>query len=1032
MLANSQSSKTSSHSVLPPLTERYDVDALVVAYLNELKNAGFKGDIEQTYASRLAVATDNSVYQQLPQAVVLPKDTQDVQLIGKVGAQSKYDSVTFSPRGGGTGTNGQSLTKGIVVDMSRYMNKVLEVNEAEGWVRVQSGVVKDQLNDAVRPYGFFFSPDLSTSNRATLGGMINTDASGQGSLKYGKTSDHVLSIQAVFADGSMFETDGSQGMPKADTFADKAYRMTESVCREKRAAIEAKFPPLNRFLTGYDLKNALSFENIEEGEFDLCRVLCGSEGSLAFITEAKLNLTPIPKVRSLVNIKYNSFDSALRNAPLMVQAKALSVETVDSKVLNLAKQDIVWHTVSDLITDVPGKDMQGINIVEFAGQDEAEIQQQVDDLVTQLEKQLETEEGGIIGFQVCHDLASINKIYNMRKKAVGLLGAAKGREKPIAFTEDTCVPPENLADYIAEFRQLLDGKSLQYGMFGHVDAGVLHVRPALDLCDPEQEKLMHQVSDEVVKLVAKYGGLMWGEHGKGYRSEYGPEFFGNELFTELRRVKASFDPHNKMNPGKICTPLESQDELVKVADVKRAHFDRQIPVNVRDSFRQAMDCNGNGLCFNYDANSPMCPSMKITADRRHSPKGRAGLVREWLRQLTANGVDVLDLEANTLAGSTSIKSMIDRVRNTLNKNKEYDFSHEVYEALNGCLACKACASQCPINVDVPSFRSRFLNVYHTRYQRPTKDYLVGNIETMLPMMAAAPKMVNAVIGMKLTQALTKKAVGYIDTPLLSVPTLKSTLEDHEWNSRFSLSQLQSLSEEARKDYVLIVQDPFTTFYDADVVSDFVDLAVKLGKKPIVLPFKPNGKAQHIKGFLKQFAKTATSTAEFLTQVAQLNIPMVGVDPATVLCYRDEYKEVLGDEIAAQYKVLSVHEWLQPNLESFTSLMSDDDSPWFLFSHCTEKTKLPNSEKQWIEIFSHFGGSLKPVSVGCCGMAGTFGHEEDKFVMSKGIYELSWQPNLEKLDSERCLVTGYSCRSQVKRFEHIKPKHPLQALLAMLA
>ena len=705
--------------MLPRLHSQSDVDPVVLSFLEELRQSGFSGDIESQYSSRLAVATDNSVYQQLPQSVVHPKSTQDVALIGKLSIQPQYERITFSPRGGGTGTNGQSLTKGIVVDLSRHMNKVLEINEKEGWVRVQTGVVKDQLNDAIRPYGYFFSPDLSTSNRATLGGMINTDASGQGSLKYGKTSDHVLSLQAVFADGSVLESDMSQGEPKDGEYAYQALQVTEQVCRSKREQINAKFPPLNRFLTGYDLKNAIDEET---QSFDLTRVLCGAEGSLAFITEAKLNLTPIPKARTLVNVKYNSFDSALRNAPFMVEANALSVETIDSKVLNLAKQDIVWHTVSDLLTDVPGKDMQGINMVEYAGQDVEEVEQQVDALTKRLDQMMEAEQAGIIGYQVCSDVASIGRIYNMRKKAVGLLGAAKGRAKPVAFAEDTCVPPENLADFIVEFRELLDSKSLSYGMFGHVDAGVLHVRPALDLCDPKQEALMHEMSDEVVKLVAKYGGLMWGEHGKGYRSEYGPEFFGDELFNELRRVKAAFDPHNKMNPGKICTPLESQEELVKVTDTKRGYFDRQIDVEVRDSFKQAMECNGNGLCFNYDTSSPMCPSMKVTADRRHSPKGRAGLVREWLRQLTEQGVDILDLEKQALEETSSIKSMLDRVRNSLNKRHEYDFSHEVYEAMNGCLACKACASQCPIKVDVPSFRSRFLNIYYSRYQRPAKDY----------------------------------------------------------------------------------------------------------------------------------------------------------------------------------------------------------------------------------------------------------------------------------------------------------------------
>ncbi|MGF1722289.1 FAD-binding oxidoreductase [Vibrio kyushuensis] len=1009
--------------MLPRLQSQTDVDPVVLSYLKELKHSGFTGDIESQYASRLAVSTDNSVYQQLPQAVVHPKTTQDVSLIGKVSSKPEYERITFSPRGGGTGTNGQSLTKGIVVDLSRYMNKVLEVNQAEGWVRVQTGIIKDQLNDAVRPFGYFFSPELSTSNRATLGGMVNTDASGQGSLKYGKTSDHVLSLQAVFSDGSLLESDLSLGKPDIETQASLALEATEKVCRDNREQILDKFPALNRFLTGYDLKNAID----ENDQFNFTRVLCGSEGSLAFITEAKLNLTPIPKARTLVNVKYSSFDAALRNAPFMVEANALSVETIDSRVLNLAKQDIVWHTVSDLLRDVPNKEMLGINIIEFAGNDVENVASQVKALTEQIESMMLNGEAGIIGFQTCSDIGSISKIYNMRKKAVGLLGAVKGKAKPVAFAEDTCVPPENLADFIAEFRQLLDEKELNYGMFGHVDAGVLHVRPALDLCDPEQERLMHQISDQVVQLVAKYGGLMWGEHGKGYRSEYGPEFFGETLFNELRRVKKACDPLNKMNPGKVCTPLDSNAELVKVSDTKRGYYDRQIDVEVRDSFKQAMECNGNGLCFNYDAASPMCPSMKVTADRRHSPKGRAGLVREWLRQLTEQGIDILDVEQKTVSGSLSIKSLIERVRNRVNQRHEYDFSHEVYEAMNGCLACKACASQCPIKVDVPSFRSRFLNLYHTRYQRPAKDYLVANIETMLPLMAKAPKVVNAVINLPLVKTITEKSIGYVDTPLMSVPTLASRFEK---SHKFDLQRLAGLSKQEKSNHVLIVQDPFTSYYDAEVVADFITLVSKLGKTPVLLPFKPNGKAQHVKGFLQQFASNAKNTATFLSLVADLGIPLVGVDPALVLCYRDEYTEVLGKE-RGDFDVLTVHEWLLPRLADIQSQPSPTTQPWYLLAHCTEKTKMPNAEKEWGEIFTHFGSVLNTVPVGCCGMAGTFGHEKDKLEISKDIYELSWKPRLQDLPSDRCLVTGYSCRSQVKRFEQEKVKHPLQALLEIV-
>ncbi|WP_061013810.1 FAD-binding and (Fe-S)-binding domain-containing protein [Photobacterium leiognathi] len=1014
--------------MLPALTHQNSIEQLVLSYLDELSAAGFRGDIEKSYASRLAVATDNSVYQVIPQAVVLPKDIDDLKLLGQVGQQDKYQKITFSPRGGGTGTNGQSLTPGVVVDISRHMNKVLEVNPEEGWVRVQTGVVKDQLNDALRPHGYFFSPDLSTSNRATVGGMINTDASGQGSLKYGKTSDHVLSLTAVLVDGSVLTTEALDDTQinaiDGDVLASKVVKTTAQICRDKRQQIVDKFPPLNRFLTGYDLKNVYDDALTQ---FDIGRLLCGAEGSLAFIAEAKLNITPIPKSRTLVNIKYDSFDSALRNAPMMVEAQALSVETIDSKVLNLAKQDIVWNTVSDLLTDIPGKEMLGINMVEYASNDVAENQQQVSALCEKLDEMLAANQAGIIGYQVCDELASIQKIYTMRKKAVGLLGAAKGSKKPIAFAEDTCVPPENLADFIAEFRQLLDEKQLNYGMFGHVDAGVLHVRPALDMCDPEQERLMKEISDQVVALVAKYGGLMWGEHGKGFRSEYGPAFFGDELFTELRRIKAAFDPDNRLNPGKICTPLGSDDQLVKVDDRKRGFYDRQIPVNTRDSFKQAMECNGNGLCFNYDTSSPMCPSMKITADRRHSPKGRAGLVREWLRQLAEQGVNADELEQKLLTTTPTMKQIIDRLKNSYGeRRKQYDFSHEVMDAMNGCLACKACASQCPIKVDVPSFRSRFMNIYYSRYQRPAKDYLVAYVESYLPLMAKAPGVMNAITRPQWSKKLTEKAIGYVDMPLLSLPTLNEQLDGHH-ALRFDLQWLQALSEQERKNYVLIVQDPFTSFYDAEVVKDFITLIEKLGKKPILVPFKPNGKAQHVKGFLRQFAKTARNTADFLNQLAVLNIPMVGVDPALVLCYRDEYAEVLK-ETRGKFEVLTAHEWLLPLLPELKQYSSTDDKPWYLFAHCTEKTKLPNAEKQWGEIFNHFGVTLQSIAVGCCGMAGTFGHEKDKLETSKGVYNLSWKPNIEQLDNSRCMATGYSCRSQVKRFEHIKFKHPVQVLL----
>ncbi|WP_371194521.1 FAD-binding and (Fe-S)-binding domain-containing protein [Glaciecola sp. SC05] len=1000
--------------LIPADTLRPDTKAYLVA----LRDSEFTGDIEISHASRMAVATDNSIYQSIPQAVVFPKNVKDLSLIAEVG--NAFKEVSFSARGGGTGTNGQSLTPGVVIDTSKYMREILELNLDEQWVKVQCGVIKDVLNDYLRPHGYFFSPDLSTSNRATIGGMINTDASGQGSLVYGKTSDHVLALTSITASGEILQTQAIS-VEAAKTIAaeqsDYANIMQQvlATCIGKRQAILDKFPRLNRFLTGYDLEHAYDEDN---DSIDVSRLLAGSEGSLAFIAEAKLNITKIPKHTALVNIKYNNFESALRHAPSMIAANATSVETVDSRILDLARTDIVWHSVSELIKDVPNKAMAGLNMVEYNSDDQSDITQKIQVLSERLDAEIINNKSGVIGYQISYDRSDIQKVYGMRKKAVGLLGKTKGNKKPIAFAEDTAVPPEKLADFIMEFRALLDSHGLQYGMFGHVDAGVLHVRPALDLYDVEQEKLVKTISDQVVALVAKYGGLMWGEHGKGYRSEYAPAFFGEGLFDEICKIKAAFDPHNKMNPGKICVPYNSDAQLVKVDAVKRVTFDRQIPVQFRESFAPAMSCNGNGLCFNYDTSSPMCPSSKITRDRRHSPKGRAGLIREWLFQLQRHGVSPQELTHKTFA-------KLNWFARAKPSEQEGDFSHEVFEAMNGCLACKSCTNQCPVNVDVPDFRSKFLSIYYTRYARPLKDYFVANVERLAPLLARIPRIANVFLNNRLVRYVLKHWIGYVDAPLLSYPALSKRIS--ALNSEFDFKALQRLTQEQKQNYVLVVQDPFTSFYDADAVDKTLHFVQALGYTPVLLPFAPNGKPQHVKGFLDEFEKTARSSSGFLNKVSSLNIPLIGVDASLVLCYRDEYRKILGDE-RGDFSVSTLTEWLKTlPPHNFENMRARNDEPYYLFAHCTEKTALPSSEKDWQNIFSGLGLRLEIVPVGCCGMAGTYGHETEHLEHSIGIYDLSWREKINAYSNSHILATGYSCRSQVKRLVEFRPRHPIEVL-----
>ncbi|MEK9703834.1 MAG: FAD-binding and (Fe-S)-binding domain-containing protein, partial [Deltaproteobacteria bacterium] len=660
------------------------------------------------------------------------------------------------------------MTDGIIIDCSRHMNDIRELNLEQGWVKVGPGVVLDQLNDFLRPYGVFFAPNLSPSSRATLGGMINTDACGKGSRVYGRTSDHILELSCLLSNGEELHSVPLNPKELADWKAasgrtGEVYRVVDEIVCQQAELIKEIFPKMSRFMTGYNL--ARVYSNDQRSVFNLNYLLAGSEGTLVLVHEAKLKLTPLPAFQELIVVKYESFDDALRAAGILVQSDPTAIETVDEKILGLAREDEIYHKVKDFVADEGSRPTRTINLVEFSGNEKSEVSAKVDQLAQIIHERKEIS-GEATGFYRTDIPEEIKDLWNLRKKGVGLLGNTKGRRKPIPFVEDTAVPPENLAAYIREFRDLLESFGLEYAMFGHVDVGCLHVRPALDLKTTEDEEIVRKISDGVCQLVRKYGGVMWAEHGRGFRTEYTEEHFGSELYQELRKIKQVFDPFNQLNPGKIVTPLESKEQTVSVEAPLRGHRDRQIHSNWQDEFAVTISCNGNGACFHYDPNHVMCPSSKITRDRIHSPKGRAGIMREWLRQLSMAG----DPDEVRSAGGWAAKFL-----NSAKKAKEYDYSHEVFEAMSGCLACKACASQCPVHVDVPEFRSKFLHEYYGRYQRPLRDYLVGTTEWSGQILSKIPRLGNALLGNTLSVKALKQLVGLIDAPALSTPNLAKQL-----------------------------------------------------------------------------------------------------------------------------------------------------------------------------------------------------------------------------------------------------------------
>lgn len=1005
--------------MIPTLTRIATPARLYRDFIDKLSASAFEGDLSIAAADRVVLSTDNSIYQIQPQAIAFPANQADLVRIASLAATATFRDIAFRPRGGGTGTNGQSLGDGLVVDLSRHMTRILEINPQEGWVRVEAGVVKDELEAALDSYGLFFPPELSTSDRATIGGMISTDACGQGSCLYGKTRDYVLELTTVLHDGTVLRSHEVEQcvldeLLTRDGIVGAVHRVAEDIQRTKAALIKERFPPLNRCLTGYDLAHLRG----DNGNFNLNSLLCGSEGTLGFIAEAKLKVRRKPAVSILLNVCYANFDAALRDAATLMKVRPASIETIDSKVLELAQGDSIWRKVAGYFPHEVDDRVLGVNFVEFCGDDPIRVEAEVERAIAVVSSSQPN--CARLGFRVVRG-SGVDAIWAMRKKAVGLLGNISGNRRPVPFVEDTAVPPERLADYIGEFRAILDRHMLDYGMFGHVDAGVLHVRPCLDLTDPRLDHIVREVTDEIVALTKKYGGLLWGEHGKGVRSEFVPEFFG-PLYPSLVAIKSVFDPFNQYNPGKIASP--DATPLMRVdATPRRGEYDREISGAVRGAWGEAMHCNGNGACFNWDPDDTMCPSWKATRDRRHSPKGRASLVREWLRQLSATGIDPITESRRIRSMSLPSKLMRGLRHWWRGHDNSGDFSHAVKEALDGCLACKACSATCPIKVDVPSMRARFLELYHDRYPRPLKDIILAGLEPLAPWIARAPRFYNFMVCGRAGRAVLRW-LGVVYSPRLSEINLARELRSRGIQ-RATPKALKGLAAADRLRSVVLVQDAFTSHFDASLVLSFADLLQELGFRPWVAPFRANGKPLHVIGMLGAFERVAARNAAALCELSDQGVDLVGIDPSMTLSYRYEYRQVLG---AAKAPIVHlIQEWMAfrcRRVPQFSGSVS-------LLPHCTERTNAASSIDDWNQVFETFGLRLKIVPAGCCGMAGAYGHNAEQRSVSEQIYALSWASQVSDSEPNELMATGYSCRSQVKLISGTTLRHPVQVLLSRL-
>ncbi len=947
-------------------------------FIQALAVTQFQGEIEVSEVAKLVHSVDNSIYEVKPAAVIYPKNSDDVAIVTKLMAKPEHKNVQVTPKGGGTGTNGQSLNQGIILDLSRHMNKILDFSAEKQQVIVQTGVVKDQLNAFLKPHGFFFAPELSTSNRATIGGMINTDASGQGSYTYGKTRHHVVSLKGYLANGDYIDTNE----------IDPLQQKIANIIAPEVDAMNARFPDLNRSITGYDAKHFYDDEH-----HNLKHLLCGSEGTLAVLTEATLNVLPIPKYSALVLLSYDDFISSLRHSTYLMNAPVAptSIEVMDDRVVERARNDFIWEVNKQYFEGVDYDRLKAVLLVEFNSNSEEELKSHVETFAKYMEESNYT---SLLSSNVLLGEKAIQNIYALRKRAVGLLGNMKGERRTMAFVEDCAVPPESLADFITEFKAVLDKYELTYGMFGHVDAGVLHVRPALDLKTEQDREMIRAVSDQVYDLCVKYKGILWGEHGKGIRSEYCEPYFG-DFYPIIRAIKTAFDPLNQMNPGKIASPIGNESPLYKIDTTPmRGQKDELISNDMWNEYRRINFCNGNGACFNYDLHSPMCPSYKATRDRVQSPKGRAVILKEWERRRCT--------DSNTP-----------------------EFEEEIFTALQSCLSCGSCTSECPVMINIPNGRSQFVEEYYKTRKRPLVDIILAQSEERAPLLYSMRKIANPLFKLPMTKTIMRK-IGLVDATMPQdngIPELIKQGKLTEWTIA-DVERLNASSIKDTENSVIIIPDALIEYFDGNVLKDSVELLHSLGLKVYLAPYQNSGKAYHVLGMSDHFKRSADKQNKMLMKLSELNVPMIGIEPPITVMYRKDYSQMFGTKVDVKLVQEFLVEYLAKQDESTKPL----GKKFYLLSHCMEKTAVPNAPSLWKQVFSHFGLDVEIVPTGCCGMSGTFGHLTKQVELSEQIYGQSWKVKIDGIeDKTHVMATGFSCRTQVDRFSKVTAQHPISVL-----
>ncbi len=956
------------------------------ALIKDLKRSGFQGDIETDYATRVVASTDNSIYQLTPLAIFYPRGEQDINQLLSCVNQNRAAGFTITARGAGTGTNGQSLCDSLLLDCSRYLNNIIEYDEHKQTVTVQPGVVLDQLNAYLEPDGVFFPVDISSSSRATIGGMVATDASGNGSLIYGKTSRYIESMEVALFDGSSYQARAHSLPELTEDNSDIPEFLLPIflLLAQHEQEINEKFSGIERGLTGYNLQQSIAQADV----FNPCHLLSGSEGTLAITKSITLKVIARPTHSMLTVIFYRDFQQGLDHVQQLLQSNPAAIEMLDDKILQRAQKDSVWFNVKSIFGDDIDSDIKALNYIEHIADSEQQLEQQQQQLQTILDQT--EQQYSVVTSKTERDPEHIRALWEVRKRAVGLLGKSENGKRGIAFVEDTAVPVKNLSQYIIGFREILDQHKLEYGMYGHADAGVLHVRPVLDLLQQYDRSLIRTISDQVALLAKQNNGVLWGEHGRGFRGEYTPLFFGESLYPVLCDIKNYFDPYDLLNRGKLVRP-SVQHQITRLDDINyRAEFDSLISNKLQQQYQSSLSCNGNGACFNWSYDESMCPSYKATRNKLYSPKGRAALLREWLRQ-------------------------------PLNKTKDEispPIEQALYHSLNLCLSCKSCTSSCPLKVDIPEMKSQFLEYWHKQHKAALSDFFIRNFDLLTHWGSKLPALGNWLLRNKMTADLLQRFSGLTRLPLFS---------NERYHDVCRIHTKTTASNTLAENSVIILCDNYLDYFDRPVLQSCCKLLSKLGYSVYLSQPIANGKLLHVKGYRELFKQQAQQVLLDVSTLAQSGASLLSVETVSRLMFDMEYPLISGLENSLN--VQSIESFLSQNLSNTESLPTlNVVEQVTLLPHCLEQTTAKESSGQWIQVFSRLGIQLEVINAGCCGMSGIFGHEVEQQKLSGDIFNLNWQPNAQRLMNEHSTIlsTGFSCRCQLKQHD-FPALHPVEFL-----